>query len=98
MLNHRRKPTAGKGAQLYDYRRLRKLGHGLILRWSTERDVERIADFAAYVFRDTEEEPPNTFAAAWIRDLGSGRHPLTTADQGLIVEDTLAGHQIVASL
>jgi predicted N-acetyltransferase YhbS len=83
---------------MQEYRRPRELGQGLTLRWSTERDVERIAEFAAYVFREAEEEPLNTFAAAWIRELGSGRHPLTTADQGLIVEDTQAGHRIVASL
>ncbi len=75
----------------------RSLGGGLVLRWSTPDDVERIAALSSSVFRDTIDDPPNVRNAAWTRDLGSGRHPLTTVDQGVLVEDTTTG-QVVASM
>ncbi|MBA3943018.1 MAG: GNAT family N-acetyltransferase [Herpetosiphonaceae bacterium] len=73
------------------------VGDGLVLRWSTAEDVERIGELAAYVFRQKAEEPPNAHMVAWMRDLGSGRHPLTTVDQGVLVEDTHTG-KVVASM
>src|SRR5688572_23724983 len=75
----------------------RELGDGLVLRWSTPGDVERIAELSSSVFRNKIDDPPNARNAAWTRDLGSGRHPLTTVDQGLLVEDTHAG-KVVASM
>ncbi len=75
----------------------RVLRDGLVLRWSTPDDVERIAALSSFVFRDKIDSPPNVRNAAWMRDLGSGRHPLTTVDQGVFVEDTAAG-QVVASM
>jgi hypothetical protein len=36
------------------------LGNGLIARWSTAADVENISQLASIVFRDKEEELPNT--------------------------------------
>jgi predicted N-acetyltransferase YhbS len=75
----------------------RSLGNGLVLRWSTPDDVERIAALSSAVFRDKIDDPPNVRNAAWTRDLGSGRHPLTTVDQGVLVEDTNTD-QVVASM
>ena len=75
----------------------RALRDGLVLRWSTPDDVERIAELSSHVFRDALDEPPNAANWAWTRDLGSGRHPLTTVDQGMLVEDTGSG-QVVASM
>ena len=84
-------------APVADPRPPRDLGNGLVLRWSTPDDVERIAELSSHVFRDKIDEPPNTRNAAWTRDLGSGRHPLTTVDQGVFVEDTATG-KVVASM
>ena len=74
-----------------------QLADGLVLRWSEAGDVDRIADLASHVFRTTPDAAPNAHIAAWTRDLGSGRHPLTTVDQGVFVEDTRTG-KIVASM
>ncbi len=73
----------------------RELGDGLVLRWATEDDVERIATLTSHVFRETAEEPPNPENVAWLRDLGSGRHPLTHVDRCVFVEDTHTG-QVIA--
>ncbi len=78
-----------------DYLKPRELGDGLVLRWAMEDDVERIAALTSQVFRETAEEPPNPENAAWLRDLGSGRHPLTNVDRCVFVEDTRTG-QVVA--
>ena len=75
----------------------RALHDGFVLRWSTPADVERIAELSSHVFRDAIDEPPNAANWAWTRDLGSGRHPLTSVDQGMLVEDTRSG-QVVASM
>ena len=66
----------------------RELGDGLVLRWSTPDDVEGIAEGAATVFRDEPESPLNEGIRAWMRELGSGRHPYTDGSQALLVVDT----------
>ena len=75
----------------------RTLHDGFVLRWSTPDDVERIAELSSHVFRDAIDEPPNAANWAWTRDLGSGRHPLTTVDQGMLVEAPGSG-KVVASM
>src|SRR5258707_7914189 len=40
----------------------RDLGDGLVLRWSTAQDTERIATLLSMVYRDKADEPPNTNA------------------------------------
>jgi predicted N-acetyltransferase YhbS len=74
----------------------RDLGDGLVLRWSTQDDIERIAELCSVVFRNKLDDPPNTRIATWMRDLGSGRHPLTTVDQGVFVEDTRTGKAVAS--
>lgn len=73
----------------------RDLGDGLILRWSTEADRERIAEFNAQVFRNQREDPPNARVRAQTLDFMSGRHPLIGPSDFVIVEDTRVG-KIVA--
>ncbi len=80
-----------------DYLHPRELGEGLVLRWATERDVERVARLTSHVFRETPEEPPSENSQAWMRDLGSGRHPFTDVDRCILVEDTRA-NKVVASM
>lgn len=68
---------------------------GLVVRWSTQADVERLARLCADTFRDEENDPPNTYFGNWVRDLMSGRHPLAEPGDFALVEDTTTG-EIVA--
>ncbi|MFN8513900.1 MAG: GNAT family N-acetyltransferase [Chloroflexia bacterium] len=74
----------------------RDLGSGLVLRWATPADAERIAESQAEGFRDSPDAPPNPWDRALLRELTSGRHPLVQAEDFVIVEDTRSG-KIVAS-
>ncbi|MEO7002552.1 MAG: hypothetical protein ABI068_12110, partial [Ktedonobacterales bacterium] len=47
----------------------RDLGDGLLLRWSTAEDTERLAEFYSWVFRDTQQSPQNMRIIAWVRDM-----------------------------
>lgn len=69
----------------------RDLGDGLILRWATVADRDRIAEFNALAFRDEEDQAPLPWDRALIRELMSGRHPLVGADDFIFVEDTATG-------
>lgn len=72
------------------------LGGGLILRWATAADRDRIAEFNAQAFRREEHQPPSPWDRAQIRELMSGRHPLVGAEDFVYVEDT-ATDVVVAS-
>lgn len=80
-----------------DHQLMRDLGDGLVLRWATAHDVDRVGELAASVFRRAADEPPNPRQLAWVRDLAGGRHPLTGLDRGVFVEDTRTG-SVVASM
>jgi hypothetical protein len=54
----------------------RELGDGLVLRWSTAKDTERIATLHSLVHRDRAEDPPNTSVMRTIRRLMQGDRPL----------------------
>ncbi len=58
----------------------RDLGDGLVLRWSTAEDTERIATLHSMVHRDKAEEPPNTNVKRVIHRLMNGDHPLMGPD------------------
>jgi predicted N-acetyltransferase YhbS len=73
----------------------RALDGGLLLRWSTVKDTERLARLCAEAFRDEEADPPNTYFGHWVEDLMSGRHPLADPGDFALVEDTATG-EIVA--
>jgi hypothetical protein len=75
---------------------IRELGDGLVLRWSTPADADAIAELVAYVFRDREDEPPNTYLSSWVHDLVSGERLLMAPDHCAIVVDTRAGNRPVA--
>jgi len=74
----------------------RELGDGLVLRWSRPEDTERLAALYADVFRRSADVPPNSYIAAWTRDMMSGRHPLIDPTDFALVEDTRTG-SIVAT-
>jgi len=69
----------------------RDLGDGLVLRWSTAEDTERLAEFYSWVFRDTAQSPQNTRIIVWVRDMMSGRHPLIGPTDFALVENTHEG-------
>ncbi|HEY7034246.1 MAG TPA: hypothetical protein VH482_23100 [Thermomicrobiales bacterium] len=77
-----------------DYRH--DLGEGLLLRWSTPDDRDRLAAMFANVLRAGEHVPPNHRHGAWVRDMMSGRCPHITPFDFALAEDTGTG-QIVAS-
>ena len=75
----------------------RELGDGLLLRWSTAADQERLSTFYGLVFRRREQDPPGTRIAAWLRDMFSGRHPLIGQDGFALVENTATGEMVAAT-
>lgn len=81
---------------LHDHAYRRELGDGLVLRWATTADTEKIADLYGFVFRNSADEPPHTYLQHWTRELMSGEHPLIDLGDFAVVEDTTTG-KIVAS-
>jgi hypothetical protein len=72
-----------------EYRR--ELGDGLVARWTTAEDSERVCHLCAAVFREGPDDPPDTASADWTRDLMSGRHPLIGPTDFAVVENTHDG-------
>ncbi|GHO70813.1 hypothetical protein KSC_097050 [Ktedonobacter sp. SOSP1-52] len=80
----------------HSYRR--DLGAGLVLRWSTVEDIERIAMLYGMVHRDKADAPLNTGAMRSIRTYMSGHYPLMGPNDFGIVEDTSRdGNPVVAT-
>ncbi|WIG60092.1 MAG: hypothetical protein OJF49_002840 [Ktedonobacterales bacterium] len=75
----------------------RELGGSLVLRWSTERDMEGVANLYAQVFRRAADAPPNPHMPIWVGDMFSGRHPHITARDFAVVEDTREGKLVAAT-
>ncbi len=73
----------------------RSLADGLLLRRATPADMEAVAALNGRILADPDESPQ--ILADWTRDLMSGRHPTTTAEDFIVVEDTHTG-QIVSSI
>jgi hypothetical protein len=69
----------------------RDLGDGLVLRWSSAADLEKIGDLYSYVFRQDAESEPSVGMRLWAYDVGSGRHPLAGPGDFAVVEDTRSG-------
>ncbi len=75
------------------------LGSGLVRRWSTAADVEKIALCAATVFRHHADEPPNEAVANECRVMLSPGFPLMGPGDFAVVEDTnLPERPVVACL
>ncbi|KAB8141824.1 GNAT family N-acetyltransferase [Chloroflexia bacterium SDU3-3] len=75
----------------HDHAYRRELGDGLVLRWATPADTEKIADLYGFVFRRTADEPLNIYLQHWTRELMAGTHPLIDLGDIAIVEDTTTG-------
>lgn len=66
----------------------RGLGDGLICRWSSAADTEKIAALLANVHRDRADEPPNVRSQDLVRTMMSGTYPFMDAGDFAMVEDT----------
>ena len=67
------------------------LGDGLVVRWATAGDADRLTQFFSLVYRDAPDEPPLSLPAAFARDLLSGYHQLIGPTDFAVVEDTRNG-------
>ncbi|MCS6840843.1 MAG: GNAT family N-acetyltransferase [Roseiflexus sp.] len=76
---------------------LNDLGNGLVARWSTATDQERIAKLFSHVFRRSADDPPNERMIAYTRHLMSGQHPLIGPNDVALVEDTRSGMVVAAT-
>src|SRR5215470_10960727 len=75
----------------------RDVGNGLVMRWSTAEDTERIATLHGLVHRDAAEDPPNITAMRVIRRLMHGDHPFMGSHDFAVIEDTSReGNLVVA--
>lgn len=69
-----------------DYRR--ELGGGLLQRWSTQEDTDKIAQLCGLVFRDKEDEPINIRMMESVHRQMSGNFPLMGPGDYAVIEDT----------
>ena len=75
----------------------RDLGDGLIMRWATPDDAEKLAHFNVAMHSDNPEEPEMRLYH-WTHDLMRGDHPTTQAGDFTIIVDTRHDDRIVSSL
>jgi len=78
-----------------DYRR--EIGSGLVLRWSTSSDLDRLQLLYGDVYRDKQDSPPSPGVLAHVRHTMSGRHPLLGAGDYALVEDTERGVAVAST-
>lgn len=75
----------------------RDLANGLILRWSTAEDTDKIAQLISHIFRSSAEEPANIHMADAVRRQMRGDYPLMGPGDYAVVEDTSKdNHPLVA--
>jgi GNAT superfamily N-acetyltransferase len=75
-------------AQLHDPTYIGDLGDGLIRRWSTAADVEKIGRLMSFVFRDSPEEPPRAREMDEARVVMNPAFPFMGPGDFALVEDT----------
>lgn len=76
----------------------RDVGGGLVLRWSTAEDTERIATLLGTVYRQKANDPPNSNAMNNVRGMMNGDYPLMGPhDFGLIEDTSREGNPVVAT-
>ena len=74
----------------------RDLGDGLVLRWTTAKDTEDVAELNSLVFCWNKDEPNHGMANVVRRSM-RGDHPSTGPEDVVVVEDTRKeGNRIVA--
>jgi hypothetical protein len=73
------------------------LGGGLVLRWSTAADAERLGEMYVEAFRHEKNTPPSPNLSIWVRDMIGGHHPLIGPGDFALVEDTDRGRVVSAT-
>src|SRR5262245_5611794 len=73
------------------------LGGGLVLRWSTAADAERLSEMYVEAFRHEKNTPPSPNLPTWVRDMLGGHHPLIAPGDFALVEDTDRGRVVSAT-
>lgn len=73
------------------------LGDGLVLRWATTADAEKVARFNLAMHSDNPDEPQMGLYY-WVHDLMRGDHPTTRASDFSVVVDTTTDDRIVSSV
>jgi predicted acetyltransferase len=68
----------------------RELDSNLLLRWGRPEDADELAAFNIRLHTD-DPSTPEKWLGAWTRDLISGVHPTTSAENFTIVEDRQSG-------
>jgi predicted N-acetyltransferase YhbS len=77
----------------------RELGDGLVERWSTSEDTEKIARLMGEAFKMTADSPPDEWTMKQVYRHMSGDYPYLSAGDYAVVEDTQKeGHPIVAGV
>ncbi|MEZ4870396.1 MAG: GNAT family N-acetyltransferase [Caldilineaceae bacterium] len=69
------------------------LGNGLVLRWSTPADIERICQLTGYVFRGSADEPLNVRMMDQIRIALRGDFPFMQPTDFALIEDQSQAEQ-----
>jgi len=75
----------------------RDLGGGLVLRWSTAADAERLSEMYVEAFQHEKNTPPSPNLPIWVRDMIGGHHPLIGPGDFALVEDTDRGRVVSAT-
>lgn len=75
----------------------RELGEGLVMRWATAAEAERIARFNAEMHSDIPDEL-DMGIYYWVLDLMRGDHPTTQPSDFTVVVDTNSDNRIISSL
>jgi hypothetical protein len=75
----------------------RDLGDGLVLRWSTAEDLERVARLYMRAFTPGTEPVSDWREHTWTIDMFSGRHPHIGPGDFAVVEDTHTGAAVAAT-
>lgn len=76
---------------------IKDLGDGLILRRATIEDTDALVTFNSNVHRDEDDDEPNEFIEAWVRNLMEEPHPTLVPSDFTFVIDTQTD-EIVSSL
>lgn len=80
------------------YEMPRQLDDGLLMRWAKFTDSEELAEFNLRWHSEDPDGDPEIWLKAWTRDLLSGNHPTTKADNISVVVDESKRSKIVSSM
>jgi hypothetical protein len=80
-----------KQAQPFEQHYRRELGDGLVVRWSTSADCDKVIDLYWHGFGSSNQEHGFRITADWVRSMFKGHHPLISANDFAVVEHGPSG-------